>query len=72
MNAAGPWTEPTEVPDDPKRYCLVDVSNVRNAERKLFLVKYVLERWVFPDRSWLSSDWTVLRWAYVNEQDQVG
>lgn len=67
MNAAGPWTDTTITPDNPKLFCLVQVQHVRNQERKLFLVKNVGGRWIFPDRSWLSTEWEVLRWAYVNE-----
>lgn len=24
--------------------------------------------WVYPDRSWLSTEWEVLRWTQVNDQ----
>ena len=57
MNAAGPWTDIATLPEDPKRHCLVEVLNGRNQERKLFLVKNVSGRWIFPDRSWLSTEW---------------
>ena len=66
MYAAGPWTDTATLPEDPKRHCLVEVLNRRNQERKLFLVKNVSGRWIFPDRSWLSTEGEVLRWAYVN------
>lgn len=67
MHAAGPWTDPTIIPDNPKLICLVEVKHVRNQERKFFLVKNVSGRWIFADRSWLSTEWEVLRWAYVND-----
>lgn len=67
MNAAGPWMPPFEVPDDPKRYCLLQVRHFKHGGLKLFLAKHVRAKWIFPDRSWLSNEWEVLRWAYVNE-----
>ncbi|MBK9148309.1 MAG: hypothetical protein IPM12_10915 [Flavobacteriales bacterium] len=67
MNAAGPWMPPFEVPDDPKRRCLLQVRHFKTSELRLFLAKYARSHWVFPDRSWLSNEWEVLRWAYVNE-----
>lgn len=69
MYAAGPWMEPLIVPDDPRRPCLVQAWHAQRKERRLFVVKCVRGRWVFADRSWLSEEWTVLRWAYVNEPD---
>jgi hypothetical protein len=56
---------PFEVPDDPKRMCLLHVRNFRSGELRLFLAKHVRSKWVFPDRSWLSNEWEVLRWALV-------
>jgi|CXWK01.1.fsa_nt_gi hypothetical protein len=65
MHAAGPWIPPFEVPDDPRRMCLLHVRSFRTGELRLFLAKHVRSKWVFPDRSWLSNEWEVLRWALV-------
>lgn len=67
MHATGPWMPPYEVPDDAKRYCLLEARHFKNAEMRLYLAKFVRGHWVFRDRSWLSNEWEVLRWAYVNE-----
>ncbi|MEZ4791554.1 MAG: hypothetical protein R2811_16265 [Flavobacteriales bacterium] len=40
---------------------------MRNEERRLFPVKCVNGQWSFPYRSWLSTEWTVFRWTYVND-----
>jgi hypothetical protein len=65
MHAAGPWMPPFEVPDDPKHRCLLEVRSFKTGELRLFLAKYARGKWVFPDRSWLSNEWEVLRWAVV-------
>lgn len=56
---------PYEVPDDPKRYCLLQVRSFKTGDGRLFLTKYARGKWTFADRSWLSNEWEVLRWAYV-------
>jgi len=45
--------------------CLLHVRNFRTGELRLFLAKHVHSKWVFPDHSWLSNEWEVLRWALV-------
>lgn len=65
MHAAGPWMPPYEVPDDSRRDCLLEVRHFKTSKHRLFLAKYARGKWVFADRSWLSNEWEVLRWALV-------
>lgn len=60
-----------EVPDDPKHTCLVHVRSFKTGDLRLFLAKYARGKWVFPDRSWLSNDWEVLRWAVVQVPEEI-
>lgn len=65
MHAAGPWMPPYEVPDDPRRDCLLEVRHFKTGKHRLFLAKHARGKWVFADRSWLSNEWEVLRWALL-------
>jgi hypothetical protein len=39
---------PFEVPEDPKRRCLLQVRHFKTSELRLFLAKYARSHWVFP------------------------
>ncbi len=65
--AAGPWQSIGSSPSDPKQLILLQVTDKRDQRARYFLVHWVHDRWVFPDRSHLSDTQVPLRWAVVNE-----
>jgi len=65
--AAGPWQPIGTPPTDPRQLILLQVTDKRDQRSRYFLVHWVRDRWVFPDRSHLSDVQVPIRWAVVNE-----
>lgn len=66
MNAAGSWKLPDELPEEPKRLCLVEARHRNTGLVRCYLLHYVNASWRFADRSYFSNEQVVLRWAYLN------
>lgn len=63
--ATGPWVQPPDLPDDPKRLCLVELQHLRNGEVRYYVMRYVRNNWQFQERLKISAEQRVVRWAYL-------
>lgn len=69
QHATGPWVTPPELPDDPKRLCLVELYFARDNETRYYAMRYLRGNWQFQDRLKLSPVQRVVRWAYILPPD---
>jgi len=63
--AHSPWIPSPQLPDDPKRLCIVEVHHAR-FDRKCFeLLHWDGLKWRFQDNTALTNNAVVLRWALI-------
>ena len=63
--ATGPWILPPELPDDPKKLCLVELFFERDKVTSYYVMRYLRGNWQFQDRLRISPGQKVVRWAYI-------
>jgi hypothetical protein len=60
------WYDASELPQDSKRLCLVEVHHARINRRCYELLHWVGNGWKFQDNMMLTNHARVLRWAYLD------
>ena len=67
--ATGPWVQPPELPDDPKRLCLVELYFERTGTTSFHVMRYLRNNGQFEDRLKVSPGQRVMRWAYIHRMN---